>query len=190
MFLIPGWLLALLTFPGIICHEIAHRFFCDVAGVPVYAVSYIRVRNPAGYVIHGPAENLKSAFLISIGPLIVNTLLCSLISFAAVIPIFLLEAADAGIVPRVLLWVGISIGMHAFPSDTDMKNFTALVQDTGTRGLPHFIGKFFSGLFRLANALRFFWFDFFYAFVVASLLPWLMLGLRPAVLSTAALLQQ
>src|SRR5580658_7073055 len=94
MFLIPGWLIALLTFPGVICHEIAHRFFCDICGVPVYAACYIRVGNPAGYVVHGPVRSLKSAFLISIGPLIVNTLLCSLISFAAVIPLFILKVAD------------------------------------------------------------------------------------------------
>ena len=69
------------------------------------------------------------------------------------------------------------MGMHAFPSNVDMDNFTALVKHTGTRGLAHFVGKFFSGLFALANVLRFIWFDAIYAFVVASLLPWLVLGL-------------
>src|SRR5579864_5151355 len=115
MFFIPGWLIAILTFPGIICHEIAHRFFCDIAGVPVYEICYFRVGNPAGYVQHGPARNLKSAFLISIGPLIINTLLCSLITFAAVIPIFILNATDTGGASILLRWVGFSIGMHAFP---------------------------------------------------------------------------
>jgi hypothetical protein len=176
--MIPGFLIALLTFPGVICHEIAHRFFCDVSGVPVYAVCYVRVGNPAGYVIHGPVKNLKSAFLISIGPLIVNTLLCSVISFAAVVPMFILKVADTSIASRVLIWVGVSMGMHAFPSNVDMANFSALVQQTGTRGLAYFTGKFFSGLFALANALRFFWFDAIYAIAVASLLPWLVLGLR------------
>ncbi len=177
MFFIPGWLIALLTFPGVICHEIAHRFFCDICGVPVYAACYIRVGNPAGYVVHGPVRSLKSAFLISIGPLIVNTLLCSLISFAAVIPLFILKVADTSFASGLLIWVGISMGMHAFPSNVDMDNFTALVQHTGTRGLAHIAGKFFSGLFALANVLRFIWFDAIYAFVVASLLPWLVLGL-------------
>lgn len=177
MLFIPGWLIALLTFPGVICHEIAHRFFCDLAGVPVYAVSYIRIGNPAGYVIHGQVRNLKSAFLISIGPLIVNSALCSLISFAAVIPIFILKVADTSIASGVLMWVGISMGMHAFPSNTDMDNFSAILRSTGKRGFSHLLGQFFSGLFALANALRFFWFDAIYAFVVASLLPWLVLRL-------------
>jgi hypothetical protein len=177
VFIIPGWLIALFTFPGVVCHEMAHRFFCDSARVPVYAVSYIRVGNPAGYVVHGPVKNLKDAFLISIGPLIVNTAMCSLISFAAVVPIAILEVADPSITSVVLMWVGVSMGMHAFPSNTDMDNFSAIVQNTGNRGFPHFVGKFFSGLFAVANALRFFWFDAIYALLVALLLPLLMLWL-------------
>jgi hypothetical protein len=176
MFMIPGWLVALLTFPGVIFHEMAHRFFCDIAEVPVYAVSYIRVGNPAGYVIHGPVKSLRSAFLISIGPLIINTLLCSLISFAAVIPIYILKVGDTSIASGLLIWVGISMGMHAFPSNTDTDNFSALVERTGTRGLAHLIGRCLSGVFAFANALRFFWFDAIYAFLVASLLPWMVLG--------------
>ena len=43
MFMIPGFLVALVTFPGIICHEIAHKFFCDIAGVPVYAAAVIPI---------------------------------------------------------------------------------------------------------------------------------------------------
>ncbi len=78
MFFIPGWLLALVTFPGVIVHEIAHRFFCDVTDTPVYEVAYFRPgQNPAGYVIHGPAKNLRAGLLISAGPLLINTVLCS-----------------------------------------------------------------------------------------------------------------
>jgi hypothetical protein len=58
-----------------------------------------------------------------------------------------------------------------------MDNFTNVVKDSGVGGLPQLTGKIFSGLFKIANALRFFWFDFFYALIVALLLPWLMFGL-------------
>ena len=52
--MIPGWLISLVTFPGVVVHEAAHRFFCDVTDTPVYEVSYFRPRGkPAGYVIHG-----------------------------------------------------------------------------------------------------------------------------------------
>jgi hypothetical protein len=75
------------------------------------------------------------------------------------------------------MWVGISLGMHAFPSNTDMDNFSALVEQTGSSGVLPLLGKLFGGLFALANALRFLWFDAIYAFVVASLLPFLTVGL-------------
>jgi hypothetical protein len=177
VFLIPGWAIALLTFPGVICHEIAHRFFCDISKVPVYAVSYFGLGNPAGYVIHAPAEDLQSAFLISIGPLIVNTILCAFICFSAIIPSFILQTQETNIISVLLIWVGISIGMHAFPSSVDMDNFNGLINRTGATGIPRFAGKFCAGLFAIANALRFFWFDCFYALFVALALPWLVLGL-------------
>jgi len=177
MIFIPGWLIALLTFPGVICHEMAHRFFCDLARVPVYAVSYIRIGNPAGYVVHGGAEDSRSALLISMGPLIVNTVLCSLITFAAMIPIFILQAGHASGVTILLMWVGISIGMHAFPSDTDMANFRDSVRNTSRPASPHRLAVFLSRVFAVANVLRRFWFDAIYAFLVASLLPALLLGL-------------
>lgn len=94
MFLIPGWLISILTFPGVIAHEIGHRLFADWAKVPVYKVCYFRVGNPAGYVIHGPVNSLRASFLISVGPLIVNTLLCALITFSAVFPMYILEVEN------------------------------------------------------------------------------------------------
>lgn len=36
MFFVPGPVIAAVTFPGVIVHEAAHRFFCDLGGVPVY----------------------------------------------------------------------------------------------------------------------------------------------------------
>jgi hypothetical protein len=177
MYFIPGWFISLLTFPGIVCHEIAHRFFCDLAGVPVYAVSYFRFGNPAGYVVHGPVSNLKDAFLISIGPLLVNTLLCSLLTFSAFIPIFGLNVAEANPASMLLLWAGISMGMHAFPSGTDMDSFRAQVKNSGGSGAVHALGMFLSVLFKIAHGLRMMWFDAIYALLVASFLPWLLLGL-------------
>ena len=173
MFFIPGWLIAILTFPGVIAHEIGHRLFADWAKVPVYKVCYFRVGNPAGYVIHGPVNNLKSSFLISVGPLIVNTLLCAVITFSAVFPLYILEAEQYSWVFILLIWVGFSIGMHAFPSNEDMENLVNNVKSAKQGGALLLAAKFFAGLLRLANALRVIWFDAIYAFTVTMLLPWL-----------------
>jgi hypothetical protein len=182
MFFIPGWLISLLTFPGIIVHEFAHRFFADLAKVPVYQVSYFRLGNPAGYVIHGPVKGLKDSFLISIGPLIVNTVLCALITFSAVFPIYILDAEEYSWVFGLLLWIGFSIGMHAFPSNDDLENFVEQVKLENMvkevkkeKGgvLLLFFARIFAWFLKLANALRVIWFDAIYAFGISMLLPWI-----------------
>ncbi len=170
MFFIPGFLVAILTFPGIIVHEVAHRFFCDLAGVPVYRVCYFQVGNPSGYVIHGKTNHLGANFLISIGPLIVNTILCALISFTPIMA-YDLRTADTPIVFLVLLWLGISIGMHAFPSGQDVRNFSQSVRMSGGRGPLYLVAKAFEYLVRLANLLRIVWFDLFYAIGVTVATP-------------------
>jgi hypothetical protein len=174
MFFIPGSVLAIITFPGVIAHEVAHRFFCDLAGVPVYKVCYFQVDNNAsGFVVHGPAPTLGSSFLIAIGPLIVNSLLCAVISFTPAIA-QLLEPAHGPAVFGVLAWLGLSIGMHAFPSAQDAQNFIDAVDASGRSGLLYAVAKAFQLLVRAANALRFVWFDLLYAFGIMLLAPTLI----------------
>jgi hypothetical protein len=174
MLFIPGFLISLLTFPGVIVHEFAHRLFCDLAKVPVYKVCYFRIENPAGYVIHGPANGLKKSLLISAGPLIVNTILCALLTFPAVFPIIVLNAEKYNIVFTILMWVGFSIGMHAFPSNADIKIFVREVKNEKHRGILFVFAKIFSGIIKLVNVLRIVWFDAIYALGITLLLPWLI----------------
>src|SRR3989344_9695784 len=97
-------------------------------------------------------KSLKSAFLISVGPLIVNTLLCAVITFPAVFPLFILDVEQYSWVFILLFWVGFSIGMHAFPSNEDMKNFVDNVKNAKEGGFfLLFLAKFFAGLFWIAN---------------------------------------
>jgi len=168
---IPGWLIALITFPGVVTHEIAHRFFCDLAKVPVYEVRYFGFGDPPAYVIHGPVKELKKAFLISIGPLIINTILCMLLTFTAALSIFVLKETNYGFAFALLIWIGISIGMHAFPSNADAESFVQQVKEAKRNGFLLVISKIFAVLIKIANALRFIWFDAIYAFVVSMILP-------------------
>jgi hypothetical protein len=48
MFFIPGQLISLLSFPGIIVHEFAHLIFCRLRKVAILDVCYFRFDNPAG----------------------------------------------------------------------------------------------------------------------------------------------
>ena len=40
MIIIPGWLIGLVTFPGVIVHEAAHLFFCKLRRVAVFDVCF------------------------------------------------------------------------------------------------------------------------------------------------------
>jgi hypothetical protein len=120
MFFIPGQLIALLTFPGVIVHEFAHYFFCRIRNVAVLDACYFRFDNPAGYVIHEKTSNFYSSFLISIGPFFVNTLLCFLLCFPAYVPISYFHLDHP--LSYFLMWLGLSIGMHAIPSTQDANN--------------------------------------------------------------------
>lgn len=173
MLLLPPSLVNLLTFPGVIVHEVAHRFFCDLFKIPVYKICCYRFDSPSGYVIHGPIKELKKSLFVSLGPLIINTILCMLLTFVASIPITILEEEKSSIIFKILIWLGFSIGMHAFPSNTDMKNIIKQMDNSNSKGLALIFIILLGSLFRIANALRFFWFDAFYAFGISLLLPWL-----------------
>ena len=172
MFFLPGWLISGLTFPGVMVHEIAHRIFCHLTGVPVYEVAYFRFGgNPAGYVVHGPPPTLRAALLISVGPLIVNSLLCALLTFAAVIPLIILADKSASGISIFLAWVGLSIGMHAFPSNHDIDGFVDLVEERRGDGILAIVAQLFAWVFKIANALRIVWIDLIYAVLLSMTLP-------------------
>ena len=167
-----GWLVSLATFPGTIVHEFAHKFFCDVSGVRVQKVCYFRFGNPAGYVLHQKPNTVRQAFLISVGPMIINSLLCMLISF---LPMYTYMKTGEFSYYGVLMWLGTSIGMHAFPSNQDIASFVEHVRLERGRGFMLFSSKVLLVLVQIVNLLSFFWADLLYAIFIASLLPLLAL---------------
>ncbi len=174
--MIPGQLISFFTFPGVIVHEIAHKFFCDLCKVPVFEVSYFNTTKTPGYVVHAPVTRLKHSFLIAIGPLIINSVLCMLLTFSAFIPLVALDLEGVNFVFYILMWLGISLGMHAFPSPQDAENFKDLTKATKA----NFLIKIFAWLFvfvtSLAHALKAIWFDLLYAIGLSWVLP-IALGL-------------
>ncbi len=170
MFLIPGKLIAILTFPGVIVHEFAHMLFCRLRGVAVYDACYFQVDDTSGYVIHEASDNFQTTFLISMGPFLVNSLLCILIAFPAYIPLSFFERPDP--VSAFALWLSVSIGMHAIPSNQDARNVFDEARIHARRRNPLAIISFPLVLaVYIFNLLRFFWFDFLYAITIASRVP-------------------
>jgi hypothetical protein len=165
MLFVPDWLAAIFTFPGVIVHEWAHKKFCDWTGVRVHKVVYFQPKNLAGYVIHDQADSGGKMFWISVGPIIFNSLLCIACGYAA-------SAAPFNSVSKfVLLWLALTIGARAFPSDQDAGNVLERCRQILRAGgsLANFLAYPFYALIWLANKLRFFWFDFLYAALLIAL---------------------
>lgn len=165
MVLIPGWLISLVTFPGVIIHEWAHKKFCDWLDVPVHKAVYFRFGNPAGYVLHEPPKTYKQTFWVSVGPLIVNSAGAVMFSFIA------LQTIPDSWLWYVLLWIAFSSGIHSFPSDHDMKHVAEAskvsIKEGGSK--LHYFAFPFVWLIWIANKLRFFWFDAIYAALLVTL---------------------
>lgn len=126
------------TLPGVIIHELAHQLFCDLYNIPVYEVCYL---NPGaedgivGHVLHRPTESVAASWSIALAPLLVNSLVCMLFNFPfSTIRAFGLEdqinlhgfLLHSGYV--VLQLIGVAAGIHAMPSNQDVKGLTELNQ--------------------------------------------------------------
>ena len=160
---VPGILISILTFPGVIVHEFAHQFFCQLLRVAVVDVCYFRVGNPAGYVIHETPRKFWHQILIAIGPFLVNSLIGAILSFPAAIHSYF---STSGLLDTVMLWLGISIAMHSFPSSGDAHS---LWQSTKQSPLVMRLISFpIVSLIYIGAVGSFFWLDLAYGVVVSN----------------------
>jgi hypothetical protein len=171
---IPGWLVAIVTFPGVIVHEAAHFLMCRWRGIPVFDVCFFRVGNPAGYVAHAPIKDFTSNFLVCTGPFFINSLLCVAFCFPVYVPVKVFDQSD--LLSYALIWLGVSIGMHAFPSTHDAANlWQAAKAELGRMNLLALLSFPLVILIYVANILSIIWFDYLYGIALGFGLPELFL---------------
>jgi hypothetical protein len=170
MFFIPGPVIAALTFPGVIVHETGHLFFCRLFRLAVYDVCFFRFGNPAGYVIHERTDNFTASFFVSLGPFFVNTLLCMVFCTAAFLPVWELKVQDP--LAYFFYWLGLSIGMHAFPTKEDLSNIWELAPERAKHGnLLAVLSLPLIGILYVLNYARIIWADLGYGIAVGILGP-------------------
>jgi len=170
--IIPGFIITWLTFPGVIVHEAAHLLFCKLRRVPVFDVRYFTfsLAGPAGYVLHAKPNNFVSSFLICVGPLLVNTVLCILFCFPAFVPVRLFSQKDP--LNYFWMWLGLSIGMHAFPSTSDANVLWSEAREAAKKGNWLAIVSFpLVVLIYCANIGSIFWLDLAYGVAIGLGLP-------------------
>ena len=171
--MIPGVVIAILTFPGVIAHEVAHLLFCRLRRVAVLDACFFRFGNPTGYVIHEPITNFTTAFLVAVGPFLVNSLLCIAICLPAFVPLRVFNQPD--VLAFVLFWLGISIGMHAFPSKQDALSLWQAAKVSARRLDPLAIVSLpLVVVMYVANILSVVWLDCLYGLAIGGGLPHLL----------------
>jgi hypothetical protein len=174
MFFIPGFLISIATFPGVVVHELAHLLACRWSGTPVYAVCYFRVGNPSGFVVHGPAERPWQSIAIGLAPFLVNSLLGALIAFPAALMFNL--GGGGGWIDVFLMWMGVSIAMHALPSTGDAKAMWAAVSGQRAGWATKIMVGPLVGLIYLMSIASVFWFNLIYGWFLCMLLPSLIVA--------------
>lgn len=172
MFFIPGVIISFVTFPGVIVHEFAHQLFCRFFRVAVLDVCYFRTGNPAGFVVHEHPRKASHQIWIGLGPFFVNTLIGALIALPSTIPVIQFE--NASILDYLLIWLGVSIAMHSFPSTGDAKNIWSNVKSKETSWLVKIVVTPIVGLIYVCSFGSFFWLDLIYGVGIAMLLPYVL----------------
>jgi hypothetical protein len=167
---IPGEIISLLTFPGVIVHEAAHQLFCRITRLAVFDVCYFRWGNPAGYVVHETTPDFYKSFLVSMGPFFVNSVLCVIFCSAAFIPIWELDVFDP--LAYFFYWLGLSIGMHAFPSTHDLKAMWGQMPAAARQLNPLAILSYpLVAILYVLNFARVIWADLGYGIAIGVLAP-------------------
>ena len=140
--------------------------------MPVFEVCYFRFENPVGYVIHEPATRHYQTVLICVGPFIINSLLAFLIGFPAALQF---KFDDASFIDYVLVYLGVSIGAHAFPSIGDAESLWQSVMNKETPIWVKILVAPVVGFIYLGALGSFFWLDLAFGIGLALGLPYLVL---------------
>jgi len=178
MIIIPGFIVAWLTFPGVIVHEAAHLMFCRMFKLCVLEVCFFRfsTSGAAGYVVHQRADAFWPSFFVACGPFLINSVLCFAICFSVFLPIRFFGLQHWSYF--VLGWLGLSIGMHAFPSNQDARGLLAIAKREVISGNYLALAAFpVAALVYVGNVASIVWADFFYAVGVGLMLPELIMRL-------------
>ncbi|MCX6344951.1 MAG: metalloprotease family protein [Armatimonadetes bacterium] len=173
-YIAPGWVISLITFPGIVLHEMSHRWFCWLFHVPVEKVCYFRFGSPAGYVVYETPQNTYHHIWICAGPFVTNTIIGVAVAFYG--SIHLLPLWHAAWFDYVLIWLGVSIAMHSFPSTGDARSLWRGLWGKKAPFFARLIGTPIVGIIYLGALGSFFWLDLVYGAAVAVWAPRLLMN--------------
>lgn len=144
------------TAPGVMLHELSHAFFCLTSGVKIHRVKLFGFGRTAGFVIHDEPKKFLQGFLISFGPLLINSF-AALVLFARYRPPYLSP------VSLVSLWLGLAFALNAIPSGGDAAALFHLTKKRFLRNPLVLLGLPFVLILYILNLLKHFNIDALYA---------------------------
>ncbi len=160
--IIPGELISIFSFPGIIVHELSHKLACKKFNVKVLETKYWSLKG--GYVVHEATDDAKAVAAISIVPFIIGSLMAVLLGIACV-------AMKHSELLKNYIWavyfLAVTIGMHSFPSKQDTSNFLDFAKHAKKKSLI-VTASALHYVFSILNALRAAWIDLAYGVLLAS----------------------
>lgn len=169
MFFMPVFLISILTFPGVIVHEVAHQLFCKISRVAVFDACYFRFGNMAGYIAHEIPKHPIQHILIGIGPFFVNSLMGAIIALPSAMPV--IKFGTGSILDYFLVWLGVSIAMHSFPSVGDAKSIWKAVWNRETSIVIRLVTVPIVGIIYICALGSIVWFDLLYGIAIAMFIP-------------------
>ncbi|WP_135823794.1 hypothetical protein [Halorussus ruber] len=174
--LIPGVLIALATFPGVVAHEYAHERACQKRDLQIREVCYFQLRSPNGFVRHEQPSRYDDAFWISLAPFTVNTLLAVAFAVVAGVLLSVTRATGMGLFAYATgppAWLAFSFAWHAMPSKDDAENvYEHAKREWRTSWFARFGFLVVAALY-VWHYLSYLWFDALYALLVVGGTIWL-----------------
>jgi hypothetical protein len=159
-----------LTFPGAMVREAAHLFFCRVFRLAVFEVRFLQTEPPYGFVRHEHSRHLGVALVETLGPMAVNLALCLLFCSSAFLPVWELRIFDP--VAYLFYWLGLAMGLQAFPAADDVRHLRGLALAGMKRGNPvALLAAPLLALVFLIHAARALWTDRFFGLAAGVFVP-------------------
>lgn len=146
------------------------KFICDLLGVPVLDVYYFKAVYPSAFIRFDNLPDLRSRFLITVGPFVVCSILSALFCLPLALSTTFKDGSGYNTLNCFLLWVGIAIGLNAFPSIDEVNRLKEEARRRHGSGSALYL---FAGSWALwmqiAGTFRFIWWEMIYVLLVAFL---------------------
>ena len=159
MGILIGYLIKIVTLPGLIIDTIINKWVCDFLNIPIHHINYIPLDPEKPAIIYEIPNSYTKTWALAFFPFLLAT--------ALAISVFYIGLTWGVSIQYFFIWIGVSIGAHAFPEysmgDLLWKQSIAEIKQGNyfaVLGIP------FVGLIYGARFLHYLWLDIIYGLLL------------------------